>query len=510
MIDDKTPDDPVATAGLQATPDLHTLKQRSVHGAVATFAAQGLRFLLQFGSQIMLARLLAPADFGLIAMVAPVLAFVQIFNELGLSQATIQRKEITQGELTALFWINTLISLVMALVMAAISPLVARFYGEPRLTVICMCAASLLVISGLSAQQIALMNRRMHFTTLAKIDVACAAFAAAAGLCAALAGLGYWSLVLMQAVNSGTILILSWVLSGWRPSLPRREAGVGAMLRFGGHLTGYNLINFAGTNCDSVLIGKLGGSIALGLYDRAYRLVAAPIWQITLPVERIATSLLSRLHMWPDRYRSAFLQMLQILALITVPAMVFVAVAAGTLVPLLFGAAWVEAAPIVSALAISAAFVPLSIGSYWLFVSQNRAGEQLACVGIKTAIAFAALLAGLHWGALGVARSYAIFALLVHGSMLWGATRRGPVSREDIIRACYPVVMAAGIAALVLMEFERHVAAHALPALLRLLVEATLSYTVCGMGLLCSRDGLHIVTGIWRLRTVFARIPDTL
>ena len=503
-----TPADIAEADRLQAESDVQQLKRRSVRGAAATFVAQGLRFVLQFGSQVALARLLLPADFGLVAMIAPVLSFVQIFNELGLSQATIARPEISQGELTALFWINAAISLVMALLMAAAAPLVAAFYGQPRLVWICISIASLLVISGLSTQQVALMNRRMNFTTLATMDVACALFAAAAGIGAALAGLGYWSLVVMQAVNSGTILVMSWVLSGWRPSLPRRQAGVGAMLRFGGHLTGYNLINFVGTNFDSILIGKLGGSVALGLYDRAFKLVGAPIWQISLPIARVAISLLSRLHLSPDRYRQAFLQMLQVLLLATIPAVVFVAVAAHTLVPMLLGPAWLAAVPIVSALAIATAFAPLSISSYWLFVSQDRAGEQLGYVGIKTVIAFAALLAGLPWGALGVAQSYAAFGILVHGSSLWGATRHGPVNRGHVVRACYPILLAAAAAAAALLVFEAQQGVNAWPAPVRLLAEAMLSYAACGAALLCWPDGLRILAGIWRLRSVFMRTPD--
>ena len=312
----------------------------------------------------------------------------------------------------------------------------------------------------------------------------------------------------MQAVNSLTILVLAWSLSSWRPSRPRREAGVGAMLRFGGHLTGYNLINFVGINCDSILIGKLGGSVALGLYDRAFKLVAAPIWQISLPVARVAISLLSRLHVTPDRYRAAFLQMLQILLLATVPAVMCVAVAADSLVPLLLGPAWTAAAPIVSALAIATAFAPLSISSYWLFVSQGRTAEQLFYVGIKTAIAFTALLVGLYWGALGVARSYAVFGILVHGSLLWGATRSGPVSRGDVLRACYPIVLAALVTAMALAACERSFGdAAEMPGVLRLLLEAGLSYAVFGLALPCTPHGMRIVAGIWRLRSMFVRFP---
>ena len=484
-----------------------TLKRRSAQGVAATMAAQGIRVGLQFVSQIVLAHLLLPADFGLVAMIGPVLDFVQVFSELGLSQATIQKAEITQGELSALFWINASISLVLGTAMALSAPLVAAFYNEPRLAGVCVAIASLLVVTGLARQQIALLNRRMRFTSLATIDVLCAISSFAAGVAAAMAGFGYWSLVIMQAVNAVTILVMSWVLSGWLPSRPRRQAGIGGMLRFGGHLTGYNLINFAGTNLDSILIGKLGGIVALGLYDRAFRLVAAPMWQISLPVDRVASSLLSRLQHSPARYRSAFLQMLQVLLLVATPAVVFVAVAADTLVPLLLGKAWVGAAPIVSALAISTAFAPLAISSYWLFVSQARGAEQLRFVTIKTVIVLMALLIGIPWGALGVARSYALFAVLVNGLLLWAATRQGPVDQRSVLRAVYPVVLAAITSAIALIFVQRALIDAGTGAVLRLLAEAALSYAIFGVTLLCWPDGVRILLGVWQLRSLFAKAP---
>jgi polysaccharide transporter, PST family len=494
-------------ADLQVGADMQTLKKQSVLGAASTFLAQGLRFVLLFGSQIALAHLLSPSDFGLVAMIAPVLTFVQIFNELGLSQATIQRAEITHEELSGLFWINTAISTALALIMGLCAPLVAWFYGQPHLTAICICIAALLVLSGLTSQQIALMNRRMRFTSLAAIDVSCSAVAIAVGIVSAWFGMGYWSLVMMQAANSVTILVMSWVLSDWRPSRPRRTEGIGSMLRFGGHLTGYNLINFAGSNLDAVLIGKVAGSVALGFYDRAFKLVAAPIWQISLPVDRIAVSLLSRLHMSGDQYRRAYLQMLQVLLLVTVPAVACVAMTSPVFVPIVLGRPWIEAAPIVTWLAVATAFAPFSISAYWLFVSQGRAGEQLNYVCGKTAISVAALLIGLPWGALGVARSYAAAAILVHGSLLWGATRRGPVNMRSILLACYPIAIGAAAAVAVLNVTQAQLDAIHLPAPQMLLAEVLLSYVVCGMTLLCTPGGLRIVRDLWMLKSTFARAP---
>ena len=265
--------------------------------------------------------------------------------------------------------------------------------------------STLLVVGGLGAQQIALLNRYMRFIPLATIDVTCTALSAAVGVAAAWDGFGYWSLVLMQAANGLTILAMAWSWSRWWPSLPRRHVGTMSLLRFGGHMTGFNLIGFIGTNLDMVLIGKFGDRVALGLYDRAYKLIASPMGAISLPVSRVAHSLLARL-------------------LITVPVVAFIAAQSATLVPFLLGPAWTDAAPIAAAIAVATGFAPLSLSASWLFVTQGRTAEQLRFATGRTALIVTAVLVGLPWGALGVARAYAAFGLVMHGLRLlrelWG------------------------------------------------------------------------------------------
>lgn len=494
------------TALLPDVTDLNALKRQSVRGAAATFLAQGLRFVLQFGAQIVLARMISPTDFGLVAMVGPVLMLIQIFNELGLSQATIQRTEISQHELSLLFWLNVLISSGLALCMAFSAPLIARFYGQPQLTPICVCLSILLVSSGLASQPIALLNRHMRFSALARIDIACSAAAVIVGITAAWLGMGYWSLVLMQAANAAAILVLAWTMSGWRPSWPRNLVGMGQLLRFGGGVTGYNLINYAGTNLDSVLIGKLGGSLSLGLFDRATKLVATPIWQVSLPIARVAVSLLSRLLGQTDRYRSAYLRMVQGLMLATVPGVICIALTSDRFVPLLLGPSWRDAAPIVTWLAVATAFAPLSISSYWLFLSQGRVREQVVYVSVRTGFMMLSLLTGLHWGVLGVAKSYAAFAFLTHGLMLWGATRTGPVRRADIPRVCYPFVIGAVAVLVAVTWFNGSDWTGRRSSGEVLILDVMLSYLVCVLTLLCSPEGLRILQGLWQLRQQFGSL----
>ncbi len=309
----------------------------------------------------------------------------------------------------------------------------------------------------------------------------------------------------MQAVNSLTITILGWSLSRWRPSLPRRSTGVLSLLRFGGHLTAYNLVTFMSTNLDSVLIGRLCGSVELGLYDRALKLTAIPLWQISLPVARVADSLLARLRGSEDRYRRAYLQMLEVLLLVTVPAVVCVAMSADTLVPLLLGRNWAPASPIVAWLAVATAFAPLSISSYWLFVSQGRAAEQLRYVCVKTALSVTALLAGLPWGAAGVARSYALLALFTNGSLLWGATRTGPVNLRSVGQACLPFILAAAATAVVMDVSAVRLSQAGLPPMQRMVFNVLICYGTFAAALLCHPSGQKMIHRIWILRSSFGR-----
>jgi PST family polysaccharide transporter len=423
---------PEDSSRFDASSDRETLKRASVRGAAITFLSQGLRFVLQFGAQIVLAHWLLPREFGLIAMVAPVLSLVQVFNDLGLTQATIQR--------------------------------------------------------------------RMRYTQLAVIDVACAIMAFGVGLAAAALGFGYWSLVAMQAANSLTILVLAWGFSDWRPSWPQRRSGAMELLKFGSHLTGFNILGIVETNLGTVLLGRLNGAQALGLYDRAYKLVIVPWWQISLPVARVSISLLCRLHGADAPYARAFRQMLQGLLLVAGPGLIWAAIEAPSLVPRVLGPAWTHAAPIVAWLALGTIVMPVGSSAYWLFVSQNRVREQLHYGLLSGLLLVASILAGIAWGPLGVARAYAAFGPFVQGVQLWGATRRGPVTRAMVVRTLYPVALALLGAFAALAGLRAEIGVATTPVLLA--ETLLLSYAIAGGALLLFPDGQRIIREVCALREV--------
>ena len=213
------PGDPDLQAGL----DRAGLKAASVSGVAVNLVAQTTRFGLQFLYQVGLARLLVPADFGVVAMAAPMLAFVGLFADFGLTQATVQKPNMDAAQLTFIFWANLALSSLVGLIAFAAAPAIALFYGEERVSGVVMALASAFVLGALGAQHLALLNRRLAFIKLALIDLASFVTGAAAGLFAALHAAGYWSIVVTQLATSIAGLALAWGVAGFVPG----EAALG-------------------------------------------------------------------------------------------------------------------------------------------------------------------------------------------------------------------------------------------------------------------------------------------
>src|SRR6516164_11062249 len=178
-----------------AKPPLTDLKRRSVRGGFAAVSAQGLKFVIQTGTTMVLARLLSPEDFGLQGMVVVVTGFLAIFQDAGLGMATVQRLEVTHEQTSTLFWINVAVGAILASLCAASAPLLVAFYHEPLLYWVAVVSGTTFVFNGLAAQHDALLQRDMRFVTRAKIDVFTITVSSATGIVMASLGCRYWSLV---------------------------------------------------------------------------------------------------------------------------------------------------------------------------------------------------------------------------------------------------------------------------------------------------------------------------
>ena len=389
------------------------LKGRSIRGGALTLTAQGAKFILQLVSTVVLARLLTPEDFGLVAMVTAITGVAALFADAGLSQATIQREEISHNQISTLFWINVAISLMLVLVAAALAPALAWFYAEPRLIGITLAAAGTFLFSGLMVQYDALLKRQMRYTSLAIRDVACWAVGVSVAMVMAWRGAGYWALVALPLTISLMQMILSWFMVSWRPGLPRRSAEVRSMLHFGGNLTASNFISYLGRNADNVLIGWFWGAGALGLYSRAYSLLMLPLRQLNAPVAAVAIPAFCRIQDDPERFARYYLRTINMIMWMSAPLIGFLFVAAEPVILLTLGDHWRESAAVFQILAICALTQPLYNTTGWLFVSRGRTDRLLKLALIICPAVLGAFVIGLPFGIRGVAVSYSLVLLAI-------------------------------------------------------------------------------------------------
>lgn len=412
---------------------LRDLRGRTISSGAITICAQGAKFVLNLGSVMILARLLTPSDFGLVAMVTTITGFVLAFKDLGLSTATVQQEQITHAQVSNLFWINVAVSVLSSTIVAISAPVIAWFYRDPRLIVITLLLSTTFIISGSTVQHQALLKRQMRFKALAIVEVGSMAVGVLVGIIMAFRGYGYWSLVALNLVMELAALLLTWLASRWRPQLPKRGSKTGPLVRFGANLTMGSLISAIARGSDNLLIGRAYGSASVGLYSRASALLMRPLEHFFAPVSSVFIPALSRLQSQPTRYRIVFLNVYEAIAVTGFFFSGLLLPVARPLTLVLLGPKWEQASLILGGFTLSAFFIPLGTAVLWLFTSQGR-GRDLLIVQILNSLAMvASFIAGLPYGPVGVALAFTISNVIIRLPIFYFVVgRRGPIKTSDL------------------------------------------------------------------------------
>ena len=475
------------------------LRQRTAKGAFFTSLAQIAKVTVQFGSVIVLSRLLSPADFGLLAMVAPLYGLALIFQDLGLGHATVQSAQVTPAQSSALFWLNIAVSLCLAVPLIFGAPMVGWFYGDDRVAGLTRGFAFMIVIGALGAQHSALLNRSMRFRFLAILDtiVVLATFLGAVLLAAVFHS--YLALFASYVIGVSVNVIGAWIGSGFVPGLPRWESSAQQMIRLGAGITGYNVFTFIARNLDNVLIGRVWGDAALGLYDRAYKFLLFPVLQINAPLARVMLPTLARLRTDEPRYRTVYLRAANQLLLVTQPGIVFAIATADIFVPILLGEEWRAAAPIFQWMGLASLLQPINGTTNWLFISQGRSRAYALWGAFNAVVCAVAFCAGLPWGPIGVAAAYSISQVLLRSPVVWWmATRTGPVRLRDLCSIGTMHALAGTVSFTAIVVLRRTITLDGIPALAFFLC---LSYAITALvvalipsGRIALRESISIVT----------------
>jgi PST family polysaccharide transporter len=277
----------------------------------------------------------------------------------------------------------------------------------------------------------------MRFYVIAIIDVVSMLAGYLTGIALALSGYGYWALVFAYLVQVTLRLVLAWSISRWRPRLPSRNTQTWHLLSFGANVTAASLMYELARGADSLLIGRIFGAAAIGLYSRGSILLMRPVQQFIIPINAVLVPALSRIQSQHDRYRRTFLQVFEAIALITFLFTGLFLALSNPLTLAVLGQKWEGAIVIFAGFTMAALAYPLFAASAWLFASQGRGKDWVLTSAIMSSVTVCSFLAGLPFGPAGVAIFYSVSCVLIQLPIVYYiAAWRGPVSRKDLWMGC--------------------------------------------------------------------------
>jgi O-antigen/teichoic acid export membrane protein len=433
---------------------LKDLKGKTVRGGFISICAQPVIFLLRTGSLILLARILLPEDFGLVGMVTAVTGIIGLFKDAGLSMVTIQRSDITDEQVSTLFWINIAVGVILVGLSIAVGPLLVSFYHEPRLFWITVALGSGFLFNAAATQHQALLKRRLRYVVMVVIEVISLLSSVVVGIAMASMGFGYWALVCMQVALPVANAIFVWIAMPWIPGMPSRNVGIRSMLHFGGTITLNSLVVYIAYNADKVLLGRYWGAASLGIYGRAYQLFNLPINSLNSAVGSVAFPSLSRLQNEPARFRNYFLKGYSLVLALTIPFVIGCTLFSDDLIFILLGPKWSGAATVLRLLAPTGLAYALINPFGPLLMSKGYVGRSLKMALVIAPVVIAGYAAGLRYGPGGVAVGFSAGMTLLILPMIAWAKKGTNITSRDIYQAISQPFLSGIVAAVLVIGVQ--------------------------------------------------------
>lgn len=370
----------------------------------------------QFGSLLIffiLARLLGPEDFGLVALANIFLAFTQVFLNQGFPQALIQRESLEPEHINAAFWSNLASGVGLTAIGIAIAPLVALLFKQPDLTPVVRCFSLLLLINSVTDVQQALLERQFKFKFVALRSLLGLFIGGLVGVAMAFSGAGVWSLVAQQLTYELVGAIVLWQASSWRPQWQFSWPHFRHLFNFGINILAFNFLGFINTRADDLLIGYFLGPTALGYYSIAYRILTIMVQLLVDISNRVALPTFSRLQGDMNKFRQTFYTATRLTSLVAFPCFLGVAALAPKIIPLLFGEQWIPAVPVLQLLAVAGIFRTVSRFKGAVFMALGKPVWRV-WLGLLNSVLNVVLFAiAVRWGIVAVAAAYLLRCGLV-------------------------------------------------------------------------------------------------
>ncbi len=466
---------------------------RSIRGGAMSVLARAITAVIQIASVLFLARLLSPEDYGLVSMVMAFVGFAPILTDLGMQDMVTQAARITKGEISALFWITIAVGTAFTAITAATGPLIAWFYGEPRLTSIVLVCSFTFIASALTIQHSALMRRALMFGELGIIEVGANVLSAMAAVVIAFRGHGYWALVVRPI---GTPLLIAcgvWMKCGWLPGRPTLTASVKKRLGLGLNISGGSLVDYAGRSGDRIAIGSRAGAVILGHYQNALMVYDNLANILVAPLHSVAVASLSKMRDDVIELRNAWAKALSTVSFYAMPAFGLLAVTSQDVVVLLLGSKWSSAGVLLGVLAFRG--IPHSVErtNGWLHVTAGRTDRLIRYGVFAAGVQIAALACGLPFGPIGIAVAYVVSMFLLFVPALVYAGRPLGIGAGDVVRAVWRPLAGALAAAASVSVLRSMIdgSDHAAFRLALLVIAYVLSYLTIVIGILGLRGPIR-------------------
>ena len=432
---------PVATHGGSE------LRQRAVRGAGVTLLLGGAGLGIQIISTAILARLLVPADFGVVAMATTLTMLLGSFGQIGFPEAVVQREEMDHALASNLFWINVGFGVLLTIGFAAAGSLLARFYHDSRVANVAIGTSLTIFFTSTSVLHLALLKRAMRFSEVSANDIVARAISVGVAVLGGVAGWGYWALVGGVIALPLSQTVGAWYLCRWMPGLPRRHVeGTGSTLRFAVTTYGRFTVNYATRNTDNLLIGMRFSAQSLGFYKKAYDLFALSATQFVHSLTLVVVSALSRMDRESVEYRRHLLGALTVMAFAGMGLGAVLTLVGKDLIRLLLGPAWEESGRIFTFFGPGIGTMIVYYTHGWIHLSIGRPDRWFRWGIIEFVVTVSLFIVGLHWGPVGVATAWTASYSILMIPALWYAGRPMALSLGLLLSAIWKYIVASLLA----------------------------------------------------------------
>lgn len=429
------------------------LRRIAVKSAGATIASGSITLAIQMIATVVLARLITPRDFGLVAMVTTFSLLLSNFGLNGLTEAVVQREKIDRVLASNLFWISVGGGGVLTVGFAAAGSLLGKFYGEVAVVQIAIWISSTIILTSASVLHLGLLKRAMQFSKVAGNDIVARTMSVVVSIVLGGAGWGYWALVVGACVLPLSTTIGAWILCQWIPGRPRYASGTGTMLKYAMNTYGRFTVNYFARNTDNLLVGWAFGAHALGFYKKAYDLFALSTTQLVASTSVVAVSALSRVTEDRSQYRRFLLGAMTVMAFLGMGLAGDLTLIGKDLILLLLGPAWAPAGQIFTFFAPGIGMMILYNTHGWIHLSIGKADRWFLWGIVEWIVTILLLLVGLQWGPQGIAVAWCISFWILTIPAMWYAGRPIGFGAGEVISVVWRYILASLLAGLVCWFF---------------------------------------------------------